>query len=693
MDIAYPIEPKSDGAGFVLNDPEIIWHYGGVEIHYHYILYQQTSSVILQEGEGTLVFDPVDGTVDAGTFDWCSLTWPNWPATITLPGQHFELHPDGKTFQVDFDPLDVEVKCDDALERGYALIVGRKGFGHDIIGNTVEIILDPHTVNFEVTDPSLTIEKNWAYGEFEGHFLFFEIPETTFPIDMPAGWPNCAPEGVATVTIGWTDLDVYVYQYIGSADNLEDAKADVANNGTSVLDKMGLAFVDLGPETFQICTDGTLLVIGQGALSGMANLGLYAVGTTTIVLPERTVTITIEDKDVTVVIPAQTVTVSGQTVTIPDITLDFEGQVTIPDYTTTIVVNGQSIDVTIPGGTYAVSDQYVSIPDITVSIPGQTVELEKMPSLTFKTTLTLNYEVAGWTFTSISKFDNSGFTDQCFKAKGTFGAAEVSAYIDFDPSVPAYKESWLKASLDFAGVSFTSKVSHKSGEMDYNFTAEADPLKVILNMVDYCTGIQFKDLKITLSDISLCCGVTYDTELYFTKENGFEYLKFSANDLFDLCCGISFSASIKYGVNYKSVSITPKWAGIENCITVYGDVKWEDNTLAGWELKAWKIYCEFAECNKLTLVTALDPAWYNDKVEDVFEDDEFEYIKASFCGAGCCGGNWSLDIQAFFQAEGSLFGFTRAKISAVVPVMSNLDVKIGAGFPTADFSFGWTFKF
>jgi len=230
--------------------------------------------------------------------------------------------------------------------------------------------------------------------------------------------------------------------------------------------------------------------------------------------------------------------------------------------------------------------------------------------------------------------------------------------------------------------------------MTYTFTAEVDPLKATVVFDDVCTGTQFKEATLNLDNLSLCCGMEYDLEAKFTKAHGFEYAKFSVENLFTLCCGISFDASVEFGVDYKEVSITPKWEGIKGCVEIYGDVEWEDNTLSAWMLYGWKIGCEFAECNKLTLVTALDPAWYNDNVEDVFEDDEFEYIKVETCGAGCCGGNWGFSVQTFFtEVSGSFFGMTRTVIEAEVPLMSNLSLDVEMEVPDTSMTLGWSLDF
>jgi hypothetical protein len=229
--------------------------------------------------------------------------------------------------------------------------------------------------------------------------------------------------------------------------------------------------------------------------------------------------------------------------------------------------------------------------------------------------------------------------------------------------------------------------------MAYTLTVDVDPLSAEVIFDDVSTGIQFREATISLSDLGLCCGVTYDLEAKFTKCRGFEYAKFSIDNLFELCCGISFGGTVEFGADYKKVTVTPSWEGIEGCVTVYGDLDWEGHSLSGWNLYGWKIGCEFSDCNVLTIVTALDSAWYNANVEDVFEEGEFEYVKFHSCGSACCGGDWSLDLQTFFQHGGSLFGISRTAVSATVPVMDNLSFTVELEVPDVELSLGWNFAF
>jgi len=235
--------------------------------------------------------------------------------------------------------------------------------------------------------------------------------------------------------------------------------------------------------------------------------------------------------------------------------------------------------------------------------------------------------------------------------------------------------------------------------MTLTLTAEADPFKAVIVFDDVCTGIQFKEATLTLSGISLCCGVTYDAELAFNKCEGFDYLKFSVNDVFPICCGISFDIAVKFTTDAKTISLTPKFASIgEVCFELYADLESEGGENADLYLNAirvdgWKIRCELAECNYLELVSFLSP----DKADDygykgVFEDGEFEYAKLGFCGPGCCGGEYSVDIAVYFGSGGTLFDITRIGAEMSIPLMSNftLDVEFSSD---NNLDIGWTFTF
>lgn len=375
-----------------------------------------------------------------------------------------------------------------------------------------------------------------------------------------------------------------------------------------------------------------------------------------------------------------------------------------------------------------------------------TITLTPAPAVSLSSTFTLNYVVAGWTLTSTSRITGAGFDRQLFSIRGAFGPFSMTGRMWFAPLVPEYMASDLVTSFDFGGVGIGLTVRH--WDTDYNaamFTTAAwpfgpwwpdttpcpqtgvygmmyilsttvAPLTVKTTFVDCCDGIEFDSVLITLKGIGLCCGITYDAALSFTKA-GFGYVEFTAKDLITLCCGISFDAAVKFTVDTKSVTLTPKWAGIVGCLTVYGDLqtyvtgemgKVPDSPpggtpgqqvvhgVGGIEIYGFRIRCTLADCNYLEVVHA----WNVSKVEAVLGDifsatyGEFEYYKLGFCGPGCCGGTWTVDATVYFGTAGKLFQITRFIASAKIPIMPALDITLGlTGGLANSASIGWTFRF
>jgi len=387
--------------------------------------------------------------------------------------------------------------------------------------------------------------------------------------------------------------------------------------------------------------------------------------------------------------------------------------------------------------------------------------------------LTLTYSVAGFEITGKSTFDPT-FSEQEFSVSGSIGAFGGEGVLLFDPAAPAYGAAGIQAKLDFAGVGFTTTIVHVASGYaaifepfgiafaNYGLTAgmvyltevDSDTVDIEISFVDDCTGIVFYDATLTLEDIALCCGVTYDFELYFTKANGFEYAKFSLSDLFSLCCGISFDASVKFGVDYKQVSLNPSidWAG--ECLELGLDIGWSDFTLTGIDIDYIGISCEYGDClsfeagtaflreydieveyvdeagtvvqtASVTLFTRTAPSGWGLKdgihfvyvggaIDDAIWWMEYEYAKLSFCGPGCCGGEYTVDVSLYWaefydiwengapqvppvQVFPTLFGLSRVVGSFEVPVMDNLTITMDLTHwlltDVTELDIGWTFTF
>lgn len=386
------------------------------------------------------------------------------------------------------------------------------------------------------------------------------------------------------------------------------------------------------------------------------------------------------------------------------------------------------------------------------------LEILPAPALSY-TELSLEYTLNGdWTFSSLTEFTESGFAGQRFGISGMLGPAFIEGTMAFNPSSdeqvtvsfpdgcgtqtasttlasPAYMWTRGKAEWSLLGTTFIARTVHYAYPYAPNYewpccspqtesyilfclTAQSEYLSVTGMFEDCCTGLAFAGALLEVTDLSLCCDITHDLTLSFSKA-GFEYLKFTASSLLPLCCGVTFDAEVKFTVNSKIASITPRWEGLgQACVSLFADVLWEEDShlFEGIEIYGWKIRCELGDCAHLEMLTALDvaeveEALAGDEEEDkpcefseestqrpVFQGDEFEYIELGFCGPGCCGGRYTVDVAVFFQdAEPTLFGLSRLETEAKVPVMSNLELHTSFALDAVEndhtLSVGWYFTF
>ncbi|MCX7750331.1 MAG: hypothetical protein N2320_02005 [Candidatus Bipolaricaulota bacterium] len=353
-----------------------------------------------------------------------------------------------------------------------------------------------------------------------------------------------------------------------------------------------------------------------------------------------------------------------------------------------------------------------------------------VPSTTLTSTLNLTYTVAGFDITSITGFGAAGITSQRFTFKGVFGPFSASGNVWFQPSPAAYLAADAVTSFDFGGIAIGATVRHWTpgnfrttewapdsdpcatqtppgvGYLQYIFTGTISPLSIRARFADCCTGASFQDLRISLTGVDLCCGIKYNAVVDFTKA-GFQSLTLSGINI-PLCCGVSFDLSITYSVAAKSVTFTPKFAGIaEACFTVWGGPVSgaTTNIWEGLRIDGFRIRCTIADCNYLEYVHAFAPTAGTIpsaiRAKFLAACQENEYLELGFCGAGCCGGKYEVSLRILWSTtltNPGLFGVTRFVGSAKIPVMANFTLNLDFVMPaaacaSASFCFGWTFTF
>lgn len=342
--------------------------------------------------------------------------------------------------------------------------------------------------------------------------------------------------------------------------------------------------------------------------------------------------------------------------------------------------------------------------------------------------LTINYTDFGWTFSGILSLTGASSDTFQAKVKGALGPFSVAGNMWFNYPAAEYMGADFNTSMDFAGASFGFTVRHwADAYSDFFFTtaapwyawvwypdeeycesyeqspgygmiailnAKVAPISLKVSLLDCCGGFAFYQLVATVEDVALCCGITFDAEFAFSK-TGFEYFKITGIEI-PLCCGVSLTAGVMFTEKGKELETGFKFAGFADaCFKVWGDATGETERVPIWQgikIYAYKISCSLGDCSSLTIVTAFDPAWYNQNVENVFGTDEFEYVSLTFCGPGCCGGTYKVTLYAYFVESGKLFGINRLRGVMSIPLMTNLTLTLDFRTPS-ELRLGWTFTF
>jgi hypothetical protein len=230
--------------------------------------------------------------------------------------------------------------------------------------------------------------------------------------------------------------------------------------------------------------------------------------------------------------------------------------------------------------------------------------------------------------------------------------------------------------------------------MRYTFTTYAPPFRAEAIFDDVGTGIQFTEAKLTLEELSLCCGIRAGAELSFTKCRGFEYLEIRLMDALKFCCGLDFDVTLRFTQNHKAVSLEFDGITWKPCVKIYAEPELIDGfTIGGLSVYGFEICCDFGDCSYAKVVTAFDVYALEEILgQDIFKDDEFQYLEVGVCGRACCGEIYQFKGFIYFQESGSFMGITRVGAELSVPLFPGFS--FGFAWDTSPyFSFSWSLSF
>jgi hypothetical protein len=155
------------------------------------------------------------------------------------------------------------------------------------------------------------------------------------------------------------------------------------------------------------------------------------------------------------------------------------------------------------------------------------------PTIEIASTLEVTYAVSGWTFTSITEVDNTGWQAQSFEVGGALGAFTIGSTLVFDPAAVAF-DSWeVTSGLSLAGVSFegTFTLEPNVTTLEIVGTGSAGNVDVGVELTlgdGLGCNFNFAGVVVTI-DFPFCCA-EISSEIAFTCA-GFDYVEFSTTGI------------------------------------------------------------------------------------------------------------------------------------------------------------------
>lgn len=315
--------------------------------------------------------------------------------------------------------------------------------------------------------------------------------------------------------------------------------------------------------------------------------------------------------------------------------------------------------------------------------------------------------VGAWGGRAALTFSGSNWTNLQLSASGRLGEIQASTGLLFDPSSPSYRSAFVALMWRGQGLTTGVRVNHRltgaspqEPHLLYSWMLRSGAVSLTMRLEERGEGITFRDLAAQMLAIPVCCGIEARGFLALSK-SGFDYLRLSVRELFwlDWGPGVSVDFDVRYTLSSKEVQVTPRLGDLCGpCVTGYGDFSFD----TGFELYGYKILCCLGEpCPPgsrmrtpyFEFVTAFEP----NRVPGGFRGDEFEYVKAGFCGPACCGGAYELELIAYFAPTGSLFGLTRVGTSFALPIAEGsrleLDVMFDLLGDVTNLKVGWDLRF
>jgi hypothetical protein len=304
------------------------------------------------------------------------------------------------------------------------------------------------------------------------------------------------------------------------------------------------------------------------------------------------------------------------------------------------------------------------------------------PTVSIESTLEVTYTVSGWSFTSATVIDNTGWTEQYFVVSGSLGAFSIGSELVFDPVLVLF-DSWeVTGGLSLAGVTFDATFTLEPGVtgliIEATGTAGTVDVGVVLTLGsgEGC-DFDFSSVVVTV-DFPFCCALV-ESAIAFNCLEGFDYVEFTVQDIaLPGITWVTLEAVLTFTVDEKTLVITPAFDfGATACFDVY--LSTPAAIFGTVTVDGLGIECEIGG------VLFEGISWLNEQTADKDKPGllqgtpYWEAYRISTTDDGCCG-PFEFEITVYFDHGAELFD--------VAELDAAFDIQI-----STQFTFGMSIKY
>jgi len=327
-----------------------------------------------------------------------------------------------------------------------------------------------------------------------------------------------------------------------------------------------------------------------------------------------------------------------------------------------------------------------------------TVSITPTPVVTLgiDSELIVTYAVSGWSFTSDTTLDETGWQGQEFDVSGALGAFTLGSTLIFDPASVEFTSWEVTGGLSIAGVNFSADFTLEPGVTSLEITGSGTAGNVDVSIDLTLGGV---DCNLTFNEVVIdvgfpfCCADVL-SEIAFNCEDGFEYVSFAVDGIaVPALPWVTLDALLTFTVDSKTLVLTPNFDfGATACFELYiAQANSGNLTLGDFYIDGIGLQCTIGGVQFYGL-----SFWGEHADKPEILGDYWEMYQITTTDDGCCG-PFDFTISLFFDtASTQLFtvSLVQADMSIQIAQQFTFTMGISIDLDAAPASFTeWTLGF